>query len=386
MTMLLSQKYEIFPTKEQKETLDRWLQYCRQTYNSALLDKQRKYKENKQSYTRSDMQKQQTIDKRTYPFLKEVPSQPLQEVFLRLKKAYDGFFCGDSKYPKLKKYKEYNSLTFPQFGLKPNGKHRLAMSFSDNGKLYSTKLGEIDILLHRPIEGTIKQLIIKRQSKRWYAIFSVERQVVPSSIDMANTIGVDVGLNKYAVLSNGTAFENPRFLRQKEKQLRKAQRNLSKKKKGSVNYNKQVERIRHLHEKVANQRKDCLHKLSYHLAQKYSVICMENLDIRNMVRNRKVAKSISDAGWGAFRGMLLYKCKKFGSLLVKVDPAYTSQDCSGCGNRVKKSLSIRTHICAKCGTVLDRDHNASLNILRKGLEQLLVRTTETVGQGCVQTV
>ncbi|WJE83742.1 transposase [Bacillus sp. DX3.1] len=151
MTMLLSQKYEISPTKEQKETLDRWLQYCRQTYNSALLDKQRKYKENKQSYTRSDMQKQQTIDKKTYPFLKEVPSQPLQEVFLRLKKAYDGFFRRDANYPKLKKYKEYNSLTFTQFGFKPNGKHRFAMSFADNGKLYNKRLGEIDILLYRPI-------------------------------------------------------------------------------------------------------------------------------------------------------------------------------------------------------------------------------------------
>jgi len=374
--MLLSQKYEIFPTKEQKETLDGWLQYCRQAYNSAFLDKQRKYKENKQLYTRSDMQKQQVIDKKRYPFLKEVPSQPLQEVFLRLKKAYDGFFRGDVGYPKLKQYKDYNSLTFPRFGFKPNGKHRFAMSFAENGKLYNKRLGEMDIHLHRPIEGTIKQLIIKRQSKRWYAIFSVERQVVPSSITIENAIGIDVGLNKYAALSNETVFENPRFLLQKEKLLKKAQRNLSKKKKGSANYKKQVERIRSLHEKVANQRKDFLHKLSYHLTQVYSMICIENLDIRNMVRNRKVSKSISDAGWGAFRRMLLYKCKKFGGLLVKVDPAYTSQDCSGCGNRVKKSLSIRTHICAKCGTVLDRDHNASLNILRKGLEQLLVRTTE----------
>ena len=376
MTMLLSQKYEIFPTEEQKEILERWLQYCRQTYNSALLDKQRKYKENKQSYTRFDMQKQQTIDKKRYPFLQEVPSQPLQEVFLRLKKAYDGFFRGDANYPKMKKYKEYNSLTFTQFGFKPNGKHRYAMSFTDNGKLYNKRLGEIDILLHRPIEGTIKQLILKRRSKRWYAIFSVERQAVPSSIVMEHAIGIDVGLNKYAVLSNETAFKNPRFLRQKEKQLRKAQRNLSKKTKGSANYTKQVERIRNLHEKVANQRKDFLHKLSYHLIQMYSVICMENLDIRNMVRNRKVLKSISDAGWGAFRNMLSYKCEKVGGLLVKVDPAYTSQDCSGCGNRVKKSLSIRTHICTKCGTVLDRDYNASLNILRKGLEQLGVRVIE----------
>ncbi|MGG0239423.1 RNA-guided endonuclease InsQ/TnpB family protein [Bacillus rhizoplanae] len=379
MTMLLSQKYEIFPTQKQEEILERWLQYCRQTYNSALLDKQRKYKENKQSYTRSDMQKQQTIDKKIYPFLKEVPSQPLQEVFLRLKKAYDGFFRGDANYPKMKKYKEYNSLTFTQFGFRPNGKHRYAMSFADNGKLYNKRLGEIDILLHRPIEGTIKQLILKRQSKSWYAIFSVERQAVqavPPSIVLEQAIGIDVGLNKYVVLSNETSFENPRFLRQKEKQLKKAQRNLSKKKKGSANYKKQVERIQNLHEKVANQRKDFLHKLSYRLTQMYSVICMENLDIRNMIRNRKVSKSISDAGWGAFRRMLSYKCEKFGGLLVKVDPAYTSQDCSGCGNRVKKSLSIRTHICAKCGTVLDRDHNASLNILRKGLEQLDVRKTE----------
>lgn len=195
MTMLLSQKYKIFPTKAQKEMLERWLQYCRQTYNSALLDKQRKYKENKQLYTRSDMQKQQVIDKKRYPFLKEVPSQPLQEVFLRLKKAYDGFFRGDTNYPKLKMYKDYNSLTFPQFGFKSNGKHRFAMSFADNGNLYNKQLGEIEIHLHRLIEGTIKQLILKRQSKRWYAIFSVERQVVPSSIVMENAIGIDVGLS-----------------------------------------------------------------------------------------------------------------------------------------------------------------------------------------------
>ncbi|WP_369903435.1 RNA-guided endonuclease InsQ/TnpB family protein [Bacillus manliponensis] len=350
--------------------------FCPQTYNSALLDKQRKYKENKQVYTRSNMQKQQVIDKKRYLFLKEVPSQPLQEVFLRLKKAYDGFFRGETNYPKLKTYKEYNSLTFPQFGFKLNGKHRFVMSFSDNGKLYNKQLGEIEIHLHRQIEGTIKQLILKRQWKRWYAIFSVERQDVPPSIDMENAIGIDVGLNQYAVLSNGTVFENPKFLLKKEKQLRKAQRNLSKKKKNSANYRKQVERIRSLHEKVANQRKDFLHKLSYHLTKMYSVICIENLAIRKMVRNRNVSKSISDAGWGAFRQMLLYKCERFGGLLVKVDPAYTSQDCSSCGNRVGKSLSIRTHICTKCGTVLDRDYNASLNILRKGFEQLLVRTTE----------
>ncbi|MCM3734550.1 transposase [Bacillus cytotoxicus] len=371
MTMLLNQKYEIFPTEAQKEVLDRWLQYCRQTYNSALLDKERKYKQNKENYDRYDMQRQLTLDKKTYPFLKEMPSQPLQEVFVRLKKAFDHFFRKDAKYPKQKKYKDYNSMTFPQFGCKPNGKHRYAMSFSDNGKLYSKKLGEIGILLHRPLEGTIKQLILKRQGKRWYAIFSVERQVVPSDIDTNRAVGIDVGLHKYAVLSNGLEYENPRFLREKEKQLKKAQRKLSKKKKGSVNFIKQAERVRKLYEKVANQRRDFLHKLSYNLAKDYSVIVVENLNIRNMVKNRKLSKSISDAGWGMFRNMLAYKCENHGGILIKVEPKYTSQDCSVCGNRVKKSLSIRTHICTKCGTILDRDYNASQNILQKGLEELL---------------
>jgi putative transposase len=234
-----------------------------------------------------------------------------------------------------KKYKDYTSMTFPQFGFNAKG-NRMAMSFSDNGKLYNTKLGEIDLLLHRPLEGTIKQLVIKRQGKRWYAIFCVERQEVPSEIDTNNAIGIDVGLHKYAVLSDGREVENPTFLRKKEKQLKMAQCKLSKMKRGSSNYRKQVMRIRQLHEKVGNQRRDFLHKLSYNLSRSYSVVCVENLNIRHMVRNRKLSKSISDAGWGMFRQMLSYKCEKNGGLLVRVEPHYTSQDCSSCGERVKK--------------------------------------------------
>jgi putative transposase len=371
MVVLLNQKYEIFPTVEQKAMLDRWLQYCRQTYNSALLDKERKYKKNRENYNRYDMQKQLKWDKKKYPFLKEVPSQPLQEVFVRLKRAFDNFFRMNAKYPKQKKYKDYTSMTFSQFGINEKG-NRMAMSFSDTGKLFNTRLGEVEILIHRPIEGTIKQLILKRQGRRWYAIFSVERRALPTNIDSDNVVGVDVGLNKYAVLSNGLEYENPRFLRKKEKQLKKAQRKLSKKKKRSANYMKQVQRVRQLHEKVTNQRRDFLHKLSYNLVKDYSMIAVENLNIRNMVRNRNLSKSISDAGWGMFRNMLAYKCEKNGGMLIKVEPKFTSQDCSCCHNRVKKSLSIRTHICTKCGTVLDRDYNAALNILQKALEEFLV--------------
>ena len=182
-------------------------------------------------------------------------------------------------------------MTFPQFGFNKKG-NRYAMCFSENGKLFNTKLGEVDIQFHRPLEGTIKQLIIKRQGEKWYAIFCVERQVYSPSLDHSKAIGVDAGLNKYAVLSNGLEYENPRFLRKKEKQLKKAQHKLSKRKKDSANYIKQVQRVRELHEKVANQRHDFLHKLSYHLSKDYSIIAVENLNIRNMVKNRKRAENI----------------------------------------------------------------------------------------------
>ncbi|OZU89437.1 transposase [Virgibacillus indicus] len=368
--MLLNQKYEILPSDEQKETLDTWLSYCRQTYNSALLDKQRKYKCSKEPYSRSAMQTQLKRDKLSWTYLKKMPSQPLQEVFRRLDHAFIKFFCKEARYPKLKKYKDYNSMTFPQFGHKPNSHNRYAASFTTNGDLQLSKLGKIPIHLHRPIDGTIKQLIIKRQGTRWYAIFSVERQVYPAPINRDLAVGIDVGLNKYAVLSDGSCHENPRFLRQTEKKLKRAQQKLSHQKRGSANYKKQVIKIQKLHEKVSNQRRDTLHKLSFNLAKTYSIIAVEDLNIRQLVTNKRLSKSISDAGWGMFRNMLSYKCERNGGLLIKVNPEFTSQDCSNCGTRVKKSLSIRTHICRSCGTILDRDHNASLNILRRGLEQL----------------
>ena len=206
MTMLLSQKYEIFPTKEQKEMLERWLQYCRQTYNSALLDKQRKYKENKQVYTRSDMQKQQVIDKKRYYFLKEVPSQPLQEVFLRLKKAYDGFFRGDTNYPKLKTYKDYNSLTFPQFGFKSNGKHRFAMSFTDNGKLYNKQLAsasnnkKVEMVPLKEIQGLTGY--IRGGVKKTYPLY------IDESAASLNPISVSAGKRGLQIFINGADFIN----------------------------------------------------------------------------------------------------------------------------------------------------------------------------------
>ena len=382
--MFLNYKYEIFPTDKQSETLDSWISICRQQYNSALLDKQNYYKNNGIGLSRKELQKQQTRDKKVLPFLKKVPSQPLQEVFFRLEKSFDKFFKGDARYPKQKRYKDYNSITFTQFGMaRQNQKNektgvtkrqlvRRAASFGKGGKLLLSQLGAVDIHLHRNIEGKkVKQVVIKRQGNRWFAIFSVERHVNQGIVLTTNkTTGIDVGINKFAVLSDGTEIKNPTFLRKEEKKLKRAQRRLSRKKKGSSNSKKQRHKVQKIHTKVANQRRDFLHKKSYHISITYGVVCVEDLKIKNMVKNRHLAKSIHDAGWGMFRNFLTYKCKKNGGILVKVKPHYTSQNCSGCSQRVKKSLSVRTHVCTECGTVLNRDHNAALNIEKAGLHQI----------------
>lgn len=382
--MLTGYKYEIHITTKQEETLNTWVDNCRQQYNSALLDKQRCYKETGKTLTRYDLQKIQTADKKHLSFLREMPSQPLQEVFCRLEKSFDKFFRKEAKYPKLKKYKNYNSITFPQFGIKevynPKTKFynrtRYAASFSDNGNLLISKLGEITVNYHRelPSDGVIKQVVLKRQNKHWFVIFCVERQTEPEvcfkDLSKDSMVGIDVGIKKFAVLSNGKEYENPKFLRKSEKRLKRIQRRYSKMKVSSNNRKKQLTKLQNLHSKVANQRKDFQHKLSTELVSEYDFIAVENLNIRNMVKNRKLSKSISDAGWGQFRRFLEYKCEMKGAIFIKVAPQYTTINCSTCGEPVRKSLSIRTHVCPKCGLILDRDHNAAINILNKALETM----------------
>jgi putative transposase len=376
--MLLNYKFEIYPTEDQAITLERWMSICRMQYNSALLDKQRIYKNEKRTYKRTDMQKQQTVDKKVIPFLNEVPSQPLQEVFFRLEKAFDKFFRKEANYPKIKKHKDYRSLTFTQFGMskqydkkaKKNRTVRKAASFTKGGKLQISKLGTIDIKLHRKIDGKVKQVVIKKQNQKWFTIFSVEKRVQPQQPVIDNAVGIDLGIKSFAFLSNGEKIDNPNYLRKEERKLKRHQRRLSHKKKGSKNWYKQRAKVQQTHEKVANQRRDFLHRKSYHIAEAYSFVATEDLNIRNMVKNRHLAKSISDAGWGMFRHMLRYKLEQRERTFIKVKPHYTSVECSSCGHHVKKSLSVRTHVCTKCGLVMDRDENAAHNILNRGLEEL----------------
>jgi len=373
--MMLNYRYEVFPTTEQTEKLEQAIHVCRHVYNSALLDRQNHYKQHKKTLSPTTLQKQLALDKQKYPLLKIIHSQPLQETLFRLERAYNNFFAGRAKYPKLKKVKDYHSITYTQFGEEldtfTGRAKRYGAHFREDGSLYLSRIGKVKILLHRSLDGKVKQATIKRKGNRWFAILSVERHADKQKAAPSHgAVGIDVGINKFAVLSNGKEIHNPRFLRQKEKQLKKAQRKLSKMKRGSNNYKKQLLKTQNLHAKVANQRKDFLHKQSFHIAKNYTIVCVEDLNVRNMVRNRKLSKSIQDAGWSMFRNMIEYKCERFANTFIKVSSRFTTQDCSSCGTCVRKSLSVRTHVCPACGTVLDRDLNAAINIKKAGLDAL----------------
>jgi putative transposase len=290
----------------------------------------------------------------------EMYSQVKQDVPKRLGRAMDAFFRrvanGETAgYPRFQGRNRYNSFTYTQAS---NG----SVKFVD-GKLVLSKIGAIKIKLHREIEGKIKTCTIKREGNEWYAIFSVDIGKAPKKSEPQSSIGVDVGLKSIITLSNGENVEPPKYYREAEKKLAVQQRKLSKKKKFSNNWRKQCAKISKLHRNVANQRKDFNHKLSRDLVDTYDLVVFEDLEIKNMVKNKHLSKSIHDASWGKLIQMTEYKAEEAGKHVDLVNPYNTSQLCSTCGNKVKKDLSVRIHTCPHCGLVLDRDVNAAINIL-----------------------
>ena len=218
------------------------------------------------------------------------------------------------------------------------------------------------IIRHRKIKGEIKTLTIKRnQLNQWFACFSVEIEKCEALPKTNNSVGVDVGIESFAVLSNGNKIDNPKFLKHSQEKLSKIQSRYSKHK-----GKKTKKQLNKLHVKVANQRKDFCHKISRQIINEYDIICIEDLNINRMVKNHWLAKEIYDASWNQFAQYLIYKAEEADREIVQVNPAYTSQDCSVCGYRVAKKLNERVHICPSCGLNIDRDLNASLNILRLG--------------------
>ncbi len=262
-------------------------------------------------------------------------------------------------------HEEYNAFTYNQSGFK-------ITRHGNTDLLWLSKIGYIEIRLHRqPIN--IKQITVCRKNRHWYALVACEigRRIF-SFIDPQKAIGIDVGITKFSHDSADHEIENPLFLKQMLKPLRRAHRKLSRRQKDSKNYGKAKSWIARLHERIARKRNDFLHKTSTYYASRYDIIFLERLRTLNIARNRRVARYVLDSGWRTFKLMLEYKA----GMTVEVDPAYTSVNCSRCHSQVPKILAMRTHHCDKCGLVIDRDYNASLNILQRGLLLLPVERRE----------
>ncbi len=356
--------YRLKPSKSQRTKLAQTLELCRWVYNETLATRKNAWEQENKSLSLYDTNKLLTAWKREHPELKGVFSQVLQNVQERVDLAFKAFFrrvkAGEKAgYPRFRGYGWYDSFTFKQFGFE----------LLDNG-LFLSKIGVMKIILHRPIEGKIKTLTIQRDAVgNWYACFACEVESEPLPFnDLA--IGIDMGLECFAKFSYGDGIDNPRFFRRDQKELVKAQRKLSKAEKGTPERAKRRKAVQHIHQRIANRRKDFAHQKSRELVNTFGFMAFEDLCIKNMLQNHRLAKSISDAAWNQLIRYTTYKAENAGRVVVLVGPRNTSQRCSGCGAMVEKSLDIRVHDCPECGLVMDRDQNAAINILRLGLESL----------------
>jgi len=359
--MILSYKYRLRLSSSQITILEEQLRVCRWAYNTLLehcFDERTAGRGTPQYISLQNLLP--SMKART-PELNNVFSQVLQNVAKRVRSGFESYWnrrrAGlKAHLPRFRRANRYNSITYPQHGFRLEG-----------GTLKLSKIGTLKIIQHRPLEGRVKTLTVKRYpSGKWYACFSCEVDTKPIP-DRLPAVGVDLGLNSLVALSDGTLIEAPQSYRNAESRLRRAQRSLSRKKRGSRNREKTRLRVASVCEKVTNQRRDFAYKTARMIVNRYERIYVEDLKIQNMVRNRHLSKSIMDAGWGNLRNALTYMAELSEGVIAFVNPRNTSQTCSGCGEMVPKSLSERMHRCPACGLMLDRDVNAARNILRKGI-------------------
>jgi putative transposase len=355
-------KYKLKPTPAQERQLEQTVWRCRTLYNTALEQRITAYHRCGVTLTCYQQQAELPDLKAALPAYAEIHSLVLQDVLMRLDRAYQAFFRrvqagGKAGFPRFQGRNRYHSFTYKQYG---NGV-RL-----DNGFLVLSKIGRVAVRWSRPLDGTPKTVTISQEADGWYAIIScaeVPAQPLPPT---GQETGIDVGLKVFLVTAQGVVFENPRHLRKAERSLAKCQRRVARRNTGSHRRKKAVVLLAKAHQDVRRQRLDFHHKTALALVRTNDTIYLEDLQVRNMVRNHALAKSISDAGWAQFRTILDAKAACAGRRVLAVNPAYTSQECSGCGTLVRKSLSIRTHCCTACGLVMDRDENAAKNIQRAG--------------------
>jgi putative transposase len=403
--MLKAYKYRLYPNKTVSRKLSGILKRCRELYNAALSERKDAY----QQFQRTTIiageertvaatmvagrqiksisfygQKRDLVEiKQERPEYQNIASHVLQDVLNRLDKAFAAFFrrkrAGETPgYPRFKGRNRYDSFTYPdQAGWKFDGRY-----------LHLTKIGSVKVKLHRFLEGTIKTVTIKREVDEWYVIFSCKVEAPEKLPVSSEEVGIDLGVTHLATLSTGEMIEHPCYFRRAEITLSKRQQALSRKKKGSHRRERSKKFLGKAYRKIARGRRDFLHKQARKLVDRYQVLVFEDIQVGNLTRKPKpkqdengtylpngaaskggLNKSIFDAGWGTFVSLCTSKAEEAGRTLIKVNPQFTSQVCSQCGQVKKKDLSERWHSC-ECGAELDRDVNAAINILARGKQQL----------------
>lgn len=349
-------KYRIYPNREQREYFAKCFGCSRFIYNKMLSDKIDHYKETGKMLKNTPAQY-----KEEYEWLRDVDSLALSNVQLNLDKAYKNFFRDKSV-----GFPNFKSRKTNRFSYTTNNQKGTVSIESGYLKLPKLKSG-VRIVQHREFEGIIKSCTISQTpSGKYFASVLLETEIKELP-EVENKVGIDLGLKEFAICSNGDRYANPKHLRKSEKRLKKLQKDLSRKAKGSQNRSKARIKVAKLHERIANQRKDFLHKISSQIISENQAIVIEDLRVSNMLKNHKLAKAISEVSWAEFRTMLEYKANWYGREIIVAPSNYaSSQLCSGCGNKSNqtKDLSLRTYVCSECGLEIDRDYNASLNLLK----------------------
>ena len=369
--MLRVVKVRIYPTQQQKVSLAKAFGTTRWVWNHFLALTNQTYKETGKGIAKYDMIKQlpQLKKQKETEWLKETYSQALQSVCLNLSRAFVNFFEKRAKYPRFKSRHGKQSLIYPQ-------NVKLAES-----KIYFPKLDWIDAVIHRPIEGSLRTVTItKNCAEQYYAsVMFEDGRDKPKPDTEGKAVGIDLGLTHFCITSDSQKFDNPKWFKKHEKNLKLKQQQLSRKQKGSNNRNKSRLKVAKVHHKITRCREDFHHKLSRRIVNENQVLVLENLAIKNMVKNHNLAKAISQVGWGQFCTMLKYKAEQFGKVYLEVDRFFpSSKTCHVCLNQVGSlPLEVRQWTCSSCNTTHDRDINAAISLKDEGLRLLASGTGAT---------